>query len=193
MSTMAYRYTENDSWHDLDIETKVSLITVIERVRFGAAVSPKGISGSSVEHDLLRICAEHDLAASTMPVMTTYDIIISHTPKALQDLRHHAIGFEDFLGYPRCCVDNFEEEIRHALQRGTPRNAAKYWENAREALAKGTFPGVLLYALHVPCGIDCAPSKRMAARVQDVLERVDPYVARRHAAVRHECIMEKGY
>jgi len=193
MSTMAYRYTKEIPWHGMKDDDKVSLIATIEGLRAGAAISHMSADGTDIGMDILAICADHDLAVSARPVMTSNDIIVARSPRAIRGLHEGSIALDEFLGYPRCCSDAYLKQIRYT--KDTPptlRNAALYWSNARDALEDGRYPLALLYALHVPCAIDCAPSKMTAVRIKDVVERVDPVLAHEYSRNRLRCILSQG-
>lgn len=190
---MTYRYTQDMRDIGMKDDDVVSLVAVIEEVRVGAAITPKHIDGTDTEMKILDLCAEHGLAASPRQVMTSNDIVISRYPHAIRRLHDGGMTLGDFLNYPRCCTDAYRQQISHTKDMPpTIKNAARYWSNAREALDNGSYPLALLFALHVPCAIDCAPSKKTALRIKESVERIDPILAQDYARQRLRCILTGG-
>ena len=118
-----------------------------------------------VEPDGRRVLFATDDEAALTPTLGEAEAALRRGPDA-----DAARTLGAALGYPPCCIDAFVAAAGHddralvaGLDGATPASPLTVWLNQPLALVS-----------HVPCGLDCAPTRALAAAILDELDRETP-------------------
>lgn len=164
-------------WYKLNLSIRADLVPVLENVRSGANIelwkfkqkrneSYFKAQKKHLNYCLKRLglyCKEH-----------REDYYVSKNSDLLKRLWSREIMTGEFLGYPKCCVNAFQQGCQEALTGGLEKGpAVQFYHKVRNAIEKENFNQVLFYALHIPCSIDCKETIIMAERIKLILESKD--------------------
>jgi hypothetical protein len=81
-------------------------------------------------------------------------------------LNSREMNVGEFLGYPKCCVDNFYSEE-------CGKTIFPYRDFVIQTRKRNNLDSNLFYLLHAPCDIDCRETLKFAKEIRRVLEAND--------------------
>ncbi len=159
-------------WSKIDVGVKVDLITLIEGVRPSANIELWKLErkkGSAYFQEQLE-CLDKWLEKSGLIYRENKaDYYVCQDQNFLDQLWCGEIKAGEFLGYPECCILNFEEGCQRYLDGKGKGPMVEFGESARKAIQEGTYNFDLDYILHAPCSVNCTESIEMAGKVKRVL------------------------
>lgn len=164
-------------WYRLNLSIRADLVPVLENVRSGANIElwkfkrSRNESYFRAQEKYLKYCLKR---LGLYCKEHREDYYVSKNSGLLNRLWSREIMTGEFLGYPKCCIDSFERGCQEVLTGGLEKGPAiQFCKKLKEAMEKGNFNEILLYTLHIPCGLDCKETITMAERIKLVLESKD--------------------
>ncbi|MDP2909376.1 MAG: DUF483 domain-containing protein [Nanoarchaeota archaeon] len=169
---------KSEEWINLELNVRSDLVPAIEEVRHGAQIEFwRSMFDNNREEQINYL--EYSLKKIGINYRTyELDYYISWEESWLDKLWGkvtpegkviHEINHGQFLGYPQCCIDNFEASCETYLQGKGLGPMAKFWQDAKKAMQEGKFNESLFYVLHAPCSLCCKETIKMAEEIKKVL------------------------
>lgn len=164
-------------WYKLNLSIRADLVPVLENVRSGTNIElwkfkqRRNESYFRAQKKYLKYCLKR---LGLYCKEHREDYYVSKNSALLNRLWSREIMTGEFLGYPKCCINSFEQGCQEALTSGLEKGpAVQFYRKVKNATEKGNFNQVLFYALHIPCGLDCEETITMAEKIKVVLESKD--------------------
>jgi hypothetical protein len=171
------RVYKSKQWKRLPFHSRSDLIPVIEKVRHGGQIDLITLKMKKGLLDSRRKNLEHCLnETGLLHQEYNLDYFVTYDPLLLNKRFSGKLKTGKFLGYPECCIKNFEKSCQEYLKHKKTPPAIAYWQKAGKALQEGVYDEVLDYILHIPCSISCKETIDMAYNVKTVLESNDAEV-----------------
>jgi hypothetical protein len=175
-------------WKALNPGIRVDLIPVVERVRMGGYLELPCEYDRSVipwarrrspsypkQRKILLFC----LKKIGLKWREWNDMVYTAWNESdLEKLWSGEISPGQFLGYPKCCEENFyrgAQDFVDGKEEFGP--AQKFWMAQKKAVEDGTYNYDLDFVFHAPCRIECKATAEFARKVRKVLEENDPETA----------------
>ncbi len=160
---------QTNEWKSLNPDIRFDLVPLIEKLRHGARIDLSTLRDTdSIKYNLEKVISDSKLIFRNF----NKNYYICDDISLLEKLDSNDISIGEFLGYPACCIINFE-----TTSMNNSRAAMNYWKNAKKSMEEGNFNLIMLYALHVPCSVQCKETVELAGKIREVLELKDPVVA----------------
>jgi len=170
-------------WKLLHPYIRADLLPVAENVKKGTQIEIRGLQKKYEQSRLLDKWLEKSDLAHRKHKFTHY---ACRDESLLDKLWEEKIGIDDFLGYPKCCIENHREHGKKFIQYLNDEielsevplpQGVLIGREMIKAIEKGEFNPVLNYSLHMPCSIYCMDSIEFGERIKNCLEENDFEVA----------------
>lgn len=173
------RLYETFEWNNLHPLIRADIITVAQGSRQGANIELFKLERQSVSYFLeQKNCLDKWLKYTGFEYTNEgNNYFISSNEGLLEKLLDKQIKAGEFLGYPQCCIKNFEQGCEKYLQGNGKGPAVDFWLNAKKEKDKDKLEPVLEYALHVPCTTICTDSIEFTYLQKQAIEYCEPETA----------------
>ena len=151
---------ETFEWKNLHPLIRADLATIVEGSRKGANIELFKLERQSASFFLeQKNSLDKWLKYSGFEYTNRRDdYYISSDKDLLYELSKGEIKPGEFLGYPECCIKNFEEGCKKYLEGKGKGPAVNFWLQAKKEKEKGELEPMLEYVLHMPCSTKCISS-----------------------------------
>ncbi len=173
---MNYDFIE---WYKLNLDIRADLITMIEGIRPGAKIEMRKLLERRSEKYFLYQKGLLVKCLDALKIGYGYDdwsdnLYAYQDGEWVEKLCSDAIKEGEFLGYPECCINNFEQACK-AFLNGVPTKgpAVEFEQKVKRARKENVFNDLIYYRLHVPCDVNCKKTLDLSKKIKDVLEKND--------------------
>lgn len=183
---------ETEEWKSLPVKERYCLLPTLEDIKPGGLVNLSKDKSYGLEYCLsekgFKYCNKNNLwliSKDEIFLEETFrkwedfwianahkgiDKDIDDVVKEIEIEYHMAMG--KFFGYPECCVKTFIKSLDENLL-----PAREWHKKAGMALLKEDYNNLFDYKLHVPCGLECKCTLKIAEEIKKCLETYDLEVA----------------
>jgi len=176
---------QTQEWKSIPVRERYCLLPTMEDVRPGALVKvenpqikaleyclqEKGMKSYREKDRLWFVSKNENLLEDIAKKSMSHSKTKSSYPISEEEKEYHtSIG--KFFGYPKCCVKTFVKSLDNKLL------PLREWrKKAGMVLLKGDYNNLFDYTLHVPCGLECKGTTKIAEEIKKCLENYDKKAA----------------
>jgi hypothetical protein len=171
---------QTKEWKGIPARERYCLLPTMEDVRPGALIKVKNPQAEALEYCLQEkgmksqekkglwfVSKDEKLLEEIVEKSKSYSKTKSSYPINEEEKDYH-ISIGEFFGYPECCVKTFIKSLDENL------SPAREWhKKAGMALLKEDYNNLFDYKLHVPCGLECKCTLKIAEEIKKCLETYD--------------------